>query len=64
MASANLEDSMRYDPDEDRRLTIRLEQDLREVLASEARRQMRSLCAEIKFRLRQTLERQPDHRTP
>jgi hypothetical protein len=48
---------MRYNPDEDRRLTIRLEDDLREVLAAEARRQMRSLCSEIKFRLRQTLER-------
>jgi hypothetical protein len=38
-------------------LTIRLEDDLREVLAAEARRQMRSLCSEIKFRLRRTLER-------
>jgi hypothetical protein len=46
---------MRYNPDEDRRLTIRLEDDLREVLAAEAQRQMRSLCSEIKFRLRQTL---------
>ena len=27
---------MRYNPDEDRRLTIRLEDDLREVLAAEA----------------------------
>jgi hypothetical protein len=48
---------MRYNPDEDRRLTIRLEDDLREALAAEARRQMRSLCSEIKFRLWQTLER-------
>ena len=48
---------MRYNPVEDRRLTIRLEDDLREVLAAESRRQMRSLCSEIKFRLRQTLER-------
>ena len=48
---------MRYNPDEDRRLTIRLEDDLREALTAEARRQMRSLCSEIKFRLRQTLER-------
>ena len=47
---------MRYNPDEDRRLTIRLDDDLREVLAAEARRQMRSLCSEIKFRLRQTLD--------
>ena len=47
---------MRYNPDEDRRLTIRLEDNLREVLASEARRQMRSLCSEIKFRLWQTLD--------
>jgi hypothetical protein len=46
---------MRYNPDEDRRLTIRLEDDLREMLTAEARRQMRSLCSEIKFRLRQTL---------
>jgi hypothetical protein len=51
---------MRYNPDEDRRLTIRLEDDLREVLAAEAQRQMRSLCSEIKFRLRQTLERHQD----
>jgi hypothetical protein len=47
---------MRYDPDEDVRFTLRIERDLREALASEAQRQMRSLCAEIKFRLRQTLE--------
>jgi len=47
---------MRYNPDEDRRLTIRIEDDLREVLAAEAQRQMRSLCCEIKFRLRQTLD--------
>jgi len=60
-----LEDSMRYNPDEDRRLTIRLEDDLREALTAEARRQMRSLCSEIKFRLRQTLERYQLHnRTP
>jgi hypothetical protein len=53
----------RYDPHEDRRLTIRLEDDLRETLTAEARRQMRSLCSEIKFRLRQTLERhQPELR--
>jgi hypothetical protein len=45
---------MRYDPDEDRRLTIRLDDDLRALLSAEARRQMRSLCSEIKFRLRQT----------
>jgi hypothetical protein len=53
---------MQYDPEADKRLTIRIEQDLREALASEAQRQMRSLCAEIKFRLRQTLERQPEFR--
>jgi len=47
---------MRYDPDEDRRLTIRLDDDLRALLSAEARRQMRSLCSEIKFRLRQTLD--------
>jgi hypothetical protein len=47
---------MRYNPDEDRRLTIRLEDDLRELLTVEAQRQMRSLCCEIKFRLRQTLD--------
>jgi hypothetical protein len=55
---------MRYNPEEDQRLTIRLENDLRETLVSEARRQMRSLNCEIKFRLRQTLDErhQPDHR--
>jgi hypothetical protein len=47
---------MRYNPDEDRRLTIRLKDDLREVLTAEARRQMRSLCAEIKLRLRQSFD--------
>ena len=52
--------TMRYNPDEDRRLTIRLEDDLRDVLTVEARRQMRSLCSEIKFRLRQSLERQDE----
>jgi hypothetical protein len=56
---------MQYDdPDENRRFTLRLPQDLHEALASEAQRQLRSLCAEIKFRLRQTLERQPAHRPP
>jgi hypothetical protein len=56
---------MQYDdPDENRRFTLRLPQDLHEALASEAQRQLRSLCAEIKFRLRQTLERQSDQRTP
>ena len=49
---------MRYDPDEDQRFTLRLEDDLREALTAQARRQMRSLCAEIKFRLRQTLRQQ------
>jgi hypothetical protein len=54
---------MAYDPDDDQRFTLRLDDELRERLSAEARRQMRSLCAEIKFRLRQTLERhQPDHR--
>ena len=48
---------MRYNPDEDRRFTLRLDDDLRETLTAEARRQMRSLCSEIKFRLRRTLER-------
>jgi hypothetical protein len=47
---------MPYNPDEDRRLTIRLDDDLRALLSAEARRQMRSLCSEIKFRLRQTLD--------
>jgi hypothetical protein len=51
---------IRYDPDEDRRLTIRLEDDLREALTAEARKQLRSLCAEIKLRLRQSLERQDE----
>ncbi len=51
---------MQYNPDEDRRLTIRLEDDLREALTAEARQQLRSLCAEIKFRLRQSLERQDE----
>ena len=56
---------MRYHPDEDRRYTLRLDDDLRETLTAEARRQMRSLCSEIKFRLRQTLERYQLHnRTP
>jgi predicted HicB family RNase H-like nuclease len=56
---------MSYDRNEDRvRFTLRLDENLHEALTSEARRQMRSLCAEIKFRLRQTLEHQPDHRTP
>jgi hypothetical protein len=45
---------------QDFRNNARLEDDLREVLAAEARRQMRSLCSEIKFRLRQTLERHQD----
>jgi hypothetical protein len=51
---------MRYKPDEDRRFTLRLEDDLREALTAQARQQMRSLCSEIKFRLRQTLERHQD----
>ena len=51
---------MRYNSDEDQRITIRLEDDLRDVLTVEARRQMRSLCSEIKFRLRQSLERQDE----
>jgi hypothetical protein len=46
-----------HNPDEVRRLTIRIEPDLRKALSAEARRQMRSLCAEIKFRLQQSLER-------
>ena len=58
MASARF--TMRYNPDEDRRLTIRLEDDLREALTAEARQQLRSLCSEIKFRLRQSLERQDE----
>src|SRR5262245_29550115 len=55
---------MRYNPDEDRRLTIRLEDDLREAMTSEARQQLRSLCSEIKFRLRQSLERSSRRRLP
>jgi hypothetical protein len=51
---------MRYNPDEDRRLTIRLPDDLREALTAEARQQLRSLCSEINFRLRQSLERQDE----
>jgi hypothetical protein len=51
---------MRYNADQDRRLTIRLEDDLREALTAEARQQLRSLCSEIKFRLRQSLERQDE----
>jgi hypothetical protein len=47
---------MRYNPDEDRRLTIRLEEDLRAALTAEARQQLRSLCAEIKLRLRQSFD--------
>ena len=55
-----------HDPYEDNRFTLRLPQDLREALIAEARRQMRSLNCEIKFRLQQTLgeRRQPDHHTP
>jgi hypothetical protein len=55
---------MRYDPEDRRPFTLRLEQDLHEALTAEARRQLRSLAAEIKYRLRQTLERQPDHHMP
>jgi hypothetical protein len=51
---------VRYNSDEDQRLTIRLEDDLREALTAEARQQLRSLCSEIKFRLRQSLERQDE----
>jgi hypothetical protein len=47
---------MRYNPDEDQRFTLRLEDGLREVLTAEARRQERSLCAEIVYRLRRSLE--------
>jgi hypothetical protein len=54
---------MRYNPDEDQRLTIRLEDDLRDMLAAEARQQMRSLCSEINFRLRQTLTPHQDAAT-
>jgi hypothetical protein len=46
---------MRYNSDEDQRLTIRLPDDLREALTAEAQQQLRSLCSEIKFRLRQSL---------
>jgi hypothetical protein len=49
---------MRYNSDEDQRLTIRLEDDLREALTAEARQQLRSLCSEIKLRLRQSFDRQ------
>ena len=51
---------------EDCRFTLRIEPDLREALIFEARRQLRSLNAEIRFRLRQTLveQHQPDHRMP
>jgi hypothetical protein len=49
---------MRYNSDEDQRLTIRLEDDLREALIAEARQQLRSLCSEIKLRLRQSFDRQ------
>jgi predicted HicB family RNase H-like nuclease len=51
---------MRYNSDEDQRLTIRLPDDLREALTAEAQQQLRSLCSEIKFRLRQSLERQDE----
>ena len=47
---------MSYDHDENRRFTLRLEQDLHEALTAEARRQLRSLNCEIQFRLRQTLQ--------
>ena len=55
VAPANQRIPMRYNPDEDRRLTIRIEDDLREVLAAEARRQMRSLNGEINTRLKASL---------
>jgi hypothetical protein len=40
---------------DDQRFTLRLDDDLRQELAAEARRQMRSLNNEIQFRLRQSL---------
>jgi hypothetical protein len=44
--------------DNDRvRVNLRLEQSLREALRAEARREMRSLTAEINWRLQQSLER-------
>jgi hypothetical protein len=55
------------DNHDDRRFTLRLDDELRERLKAEAHRGERSLCCEIKFRLRQTLaeqQRQPDHRMP
>jgi predicted HicB family RNase H-like nuclease len=55
---------MQYNSNVDRRFTLRLDDDLREVLTAAAQRQLRSLNAEIKFRLRQTLERQSDRRPP
>jgi hypothetical protein len=55
---------MRYNADQDRRLTIRLEDDLREALTAEARQQLRSLCSEIKLRLRQSFDRQQREVTP
>ena len=49
---------MRYNSDEDQRFTIRLPDDLREALTTEAQQQLRSLCAEINLRLRQSFDRQ------
>jgi hypothetical protein len=60
VAPATREVPVRYNSGEDQRLTIRLEDDLREALTAEARQQLRSLCSEIKFRLRKSLERQDE----
>jgi hypothetical protein len=40
----------------DERFSLRLNAELKEALAAAARRQMRSLCREIEFRLQQALQ--------
>jgi hypothetical protein len=45
-----------YEPPEDGRFTLRLEPGLRALLAAAAQQEMRSLCAEIKIRLRRSLD--------
>jgi hypothetical protein len=50
---------MRYPryPSDERRFTLRLDPDLRELLVAEARRQMRCLNSEIVIRLKRSVKR-------
>ena len=50
--------SMRYNPDEDRRFTLRLDDDLRETLTAEARRRFME-CLRLVHARGATLPRQP-----